>query len=90
MVDFGGWDLPQQYTSIRDEHLAVRKVAGLFDVSHMGRFRVTGGGSFDFLQAVVTNDLGRIERGMAQYNLLCTDDGGVVDDLIVYLSLIHI
>ena len=84
MVDFGGWDLPQQYTSIRDEHLAVRKVAGLFDVSHMGRFRVTGGGSFDFLQAVVTNDLGRIERGMAQYNLLCKDDGGVVDDLIVY------
>ena len=84
MVDFGGWDLPQQYTSIRDEHLAVRKAAGLFDVSHMGRFRVTGGGSFDFLQAVVTNDLGRIERGMAQYNLLCKDDGGVVDDLIVY------
>jgi aminomethyltransferase len=84
MVDFGGWDLPQQYTSIRDEHLAVRKAAGLFDVSHMGRFRVTGGDSFDFLQSVVTNDLGRIERGMAQYNLLCTDDGGVVDDLIVY------
>jgi aminomethyltransferase len=84
MVDFGGWDLPQQYTSIRDEHLAVRKAAGLFDVSHMGRFRVTGGDSFDFLQGVVTNDLGRIERGVAQYNLLCKDDGGVVDDLIVY------
>jgi len=84
MVDFGGWDLPQQYTSIRDEHLAVRKAAGLFDVSHMGRFRVTGGDAFDFLQSVVTNDLGRIERGMAQYNLLCKDDGGVVDDLIVY------
>jgi aminomethyltransferase len=84
MVDFGGWDLPQQYTSIRDEHLAVRKAAGLFDVSHMGRFRVTGGDSFDFMQSVVTNDLGRIERGMAQYNLLCKDDGGVVDDLIVY------
>ena len=84
MVDFGGWDLPQQYTSIRDEHLAVRKAAGLFDVSHMGRFRVTGSDAFDFLQSVVTNDLGRIERGMAQYNLLCKDDGGVVDDLIVY------
>jgi aminomethyltransferase len=84
MVDFGGWDLPQQYTSIRDEHLAVRNAAGLFDVSHMGRFRVTGGDSFDFLQGVVTNDLGRIHRGMAQYNLLCTDDGGIVDDLIVY------
>jgi aminomethyltransferase len=84
MVDFGGWDLPQQYTSIRDEHLAVRKAAGLFDVSHMGRFRVTGGDSFDFLQSIVTNDLGRIQRGMAQYNLLCTADGGIVDDLIVY------
>ncbi len=84
MVDFGGWDLPQQYTSIRDEHLAVRKAAGLFDVSHMGRFRVTGGDSFDFLQSIVTNDIGRIQRGMAQYNLLCTEDGGIVDDLIVY------
>jgi aminomethyltransferase len=84
MVDFGGWDLPQQYTSIRDEHLAVRNAAGLFDVSHMGRFRVTGGDSFDFLQGVVTNDLGRIKSGMAQYNLLCKDDGGILDDLIVY------
>ena len=83
-MDFGGWDLPQQYTSIRDEHLAVRKAAGLFDVSHMGRFRVTGSGSFEFLQGLVTNDLGRIKRGHAQYNLLCKDDGGIVDDLIVY------
>jgi aminomethyltransferase len=86
IVDFGGWDLPQQYTSIRDEHLAVRKAAGLFDVSHMGRFRVTGGDSFDFLQRLVSNDLARIKRGMAQYNLLCNDDGGIVDDLIVYWS----
>jgi len=84
MVDFGGWDLPQQYTSIRDEHLAVRNAAGLFDVSHMGRFRVTGSESFDFLQGIVTNDLGRIKSGTAQYNLLCKDDGGIVDDLIVY------
>ncbi|HEY2598740.1 MAG TPA: glycine cleavage system aminomethyltransferase GcvT [Candidatus Dormibacteraeota bacterium] len=84
IVDFGGWDLPQQYTSIREEHLAVRNAAGLFDVSHMGRFRVTGADSFDFLQSVVTNDLRRIQRGMAQYTLLCKDDGGIVDDLIVY------
>ena len=84
MVDFGGWDLPQQYTSIRDEHLAVRKAAGLFDVSHMGRFRVGGAASFEFLQSLVTNDLGRIHRGMAQYNLLCNDDAGIVDDVIVY------
>ena len=84
MVDFGGWDLPQQYTSIRDEHLAVRKVAGLFDVSHMGRFRVTGDDSFGYLQGLITNDLGRIRRGMAQYNLLCNEQGGILDDLIVY------
>jgi len=84
MVDFGGWDLPQQYTSIRNEHFAVRQAAGLFDVSHMGRFRVTGADAFDFLQSLVTNDLGRIQRGMAQYNLLCKDDGGIIDDLIVY------
>ena len=63
MVNFGGWELPQQYTSIRDEHFAVRKAAGLFDVSHMGRFRVTGNDSFDFLQSLVTNDLGRISEG---------------------------
>jgi aminomethyltransferase len=84
MVDFGGWELPQQYTSIRDEHLAVRKVAGLFDISHMGRFRVTGDPTFDYLQGLVTNDLGRIHEGMAQYNLLCNDQGGIVDDLVVY------
>ena len=84
IVDFGGWDLPQQYTSIRDEHLAVRKVAGLFDVSHMGRFRVTGAAAFEFLQSLITNDLGHISRGMAQYNLFCNEQGGIVDDLIVY------
>ena len=84
MVDFGGWELPQQYTSIRDEHFAVRKAAGLFDVSHMGRFRVTGNDSFNFLQGLVTNDLGRISQGHAQYSLLCNEQGGIVDDLVVY------
>ena len=84
MVDFGGWELPQQYTSIRDEHLAVRKVAGLFDISHMGRFRVTGGGAFDFLQGLLTNDLSRIGSGRAQYNLMCNEQGGILDDLVVY------
>jgi aminomethyltransferase len=84
MVDFGGWELPQQYTSIRDEHLAVRKVAGLFDISHMGRFRVTGDGAFDFLQKLLTNDLGRIGPGRAQYNLMCNEQGGILDDLVVY------
>ncbi len=84
MVDFGGWEMPQQYTSIRDEHLAVRKVAGLFDVSHMGRFRLAGPSTFDLLQRLVTNDLALLAHGQAQYNLMCNEQGGVVDDLVVY------
>jgi len=84
MVDFGGWELPQQYTSIRDEHIAVRKVAGLFDISHMGRFKVTGAAAFDFLQSLLTNDLSRIAEGRAQYNLMCNEQGGILDDLVVY------
>ena len=84
MVDFGGWELPQQYTSIRDEHMAVRKVAGLFDISHMGRLKVTGDAGFDFLQGLLTNDLSRIGPGRAQYNLMCNEHGGVLDDLVVY------
>ncbi len=84
MVDFGGWELPQQYSSIRDEHIAVRTVAGLFDISHMGRFKVTGAGAFDFLQSLLTNDLSRIAEGRAQYNLMCNEEGGILDDLVVY------
>ena len=84
MVDFGGWELPQQYSSIRDEHFAVRKAAGLFDISHMGRFRVSGTGSLDFLQGLLTNDLAHIGPGRAQYHLMCNEEGGVLDDLVVY------
>jgi len=83
MVDFGGWEMPQQYTSIRDEHLAVRKVAGLFDVSHMGRFRIAGE-AMEFLQHLVTNDLSHLGYGQAQYNLLLNEQGGIIDDLVVY------
>jgi aminomethyltransferase len=84
MVDFGGWELPQQYVSIKDEHFAVRRAAGLFDVSHMGRFRVTGAGAFEFLQGLVTNDLAHVDIGRAQYNLICTEAGGILDDLVIY------
>jgi len=84
MVDFGGWELPQQYTSIRDEHLAVRKVAGLFDISHMGRLDVAGEAAEQFLQHVLTNDVASVEPGHAQYNLMCLENGGVVDDLVIY------
>jgi aminomethyltransferase len=84
MVDFGGWEMPQQYTSIRDEHLAVRKAAGLFDVSHMGRFRIAGGDALGFVSDTVTNDVSTLAHGQAQYNLMCNDKGGIIDDLVVY------
>ena len=84
MVDFGGWEMPQQYTSIRDEHLAVRQSAGLFDVSHMGRFRLAGDSTTQFIQHLVTNDVASLSVGHAQYNLMLNEEGGVVDDLVVY------
>jgi aminomethyltransferase len=84
MVDFGGWELPQQYTSIRDEHFAVRKVAGLFDISHMGRLVVEGAGAEAYLQLLLTNDLVPLGAGHAIYTLMCKEDGGVIDDLVVY------
>jgi len=84
MVDFGGWELPQQYTSIRDEHLAVRNVAGLFDVSHMGRYEVSGAGAETYLQRLLTNDIAKVNAGQAIYSLMCKEDGCIVDDLVVY------
>jgi aminomethyltransferase len=84
MVDFGGWELPQQYTSIRDEHFAVRKAAGLFDISHMGRFVVEGAGAPAYLQRVLTNDLAALRAGHAIYSQMCKEDGGIIDDLVVY------
>src|SRR5438270_3124824 len=84
MVDFAGWEMPQHYTTVKDEHRPVRTAAGLFDVSHMGRFEVRGAGAAGFLQGLVTNDLTRLQADRAQYNLLCRPDGGIVDDLVVY------
>jgi len=84
MVDFGGWELPQQYTSIRDEHLAVRHVAGLFDISHMGRVIVEGDRAEAALQELLTNDLAAVAPGHSIYTLMCQPDGGVIDDLVVY------
>jgi aminomethyltransferase len=84
MVDFGGWDLPQQYSSIRDEHLAVRNVAGIFDLSHMGRLDVRGKGVAEYLQSLLTNDVSHVAPGRAQYTLLCREDGGILDDLVIY------
>jgi aminomethyltransferase len=84
MVDFGGWELPQQYTSIREEHLAVRKVAGLFDISHMGRLYVEGTAAEAYLQRLFTNDIAKLDPGHAMYTLMCKENGGIVDDLVVY------
>src|SRR5436190_11985331 len=84
IVDFGGSEMPQQYSSIRDEHFAVRRAAGMFDVSHMGRFRIAGESAPAFLQNLVTNDVASLVHGQAQYNLLCNEQGGIVDDLVVY------
>jgi aminomethyltransferase len=83
-IDFGGWELPVQFSSIKEEHEAVRRAAGLFDVSHMGEITVKGSGSFDFLQFMLTNDLALLSSGGAQYTAMCYEDGGTVDDLLVY------
>ncbi len=84
MVDFAGWALPVQYTSITKEHLAVREDVGLFDVSHMGEFSVRGPGALDFLRWATLNDPARLKVGRAQYSMLPNDRGGVVDDIYVY------
>ena len=84
MVEFGGWDMPVQYSGIIDEHRRVRSAVGLFDVSHMGEFEVEGPGALAALQTLTTNDVSTLEVGQIQYSLLCYPEGGVVDDLTVY------
>jgi len=85
--EFGGWEMPLEYSGVVKEHTAVRTAVGIFDVSHLGKLVVRGDGAEEFVNACLTNDLGRIEKGKAQYTLCCDDaTGGVVDDLIVYLK----
>ena len=85
MADFGGWEMPIEYpTGVVAEHTAVRTAVGVFDVSHMGKLVVSGPGAAAALNRILANDLDRIGAGQAQYSMLCTDQGGVVDDLIVY------
>ncbi|RST61427.1 glycine cleavage system aminomethyltransferase GcvT [Siminovitchia terrae] len=83
-IDFGGWDMPVQFSGIKDEHEAVRENAGIFDVSHMGEVIVKGKDSLDFLQKMMTNDFSKLKVGGALYTALCYENGGVVDDLLVY------
>ena len=84
LIDFGGWELPVQYTGIIEEHLAVRHAAGLFDISHMGEITASGAAAADFLNAVLTNDIRKIEPGAGQYTLLCNPRGGTIDDLYAF------
>src|ERR1700742_247197 len=84
LIDFGGWEMPVQYTSITDEHLAVRNAAGIFDISHMGEVTVSGAGAAAFLNQVLTNDIRKLAAGQGQYTLMCNPQGGVIDDLYAY------
>ena len=84
LIDFGGWEMPVQYTSITDEHLAVRHAAGIFDISHMGEVTVSGAGAEAFLNSVLTNDVRKLASGQGQYTLMCNARGGVIDDLYAY------
>lgn len=84
VVEFGGWDLPVQYSGLADEHKACRTAIGLFDVSHMGEFIVEGEHALDYLNTLVTNDLSKIADGQAMYTAMCHESGGIVDDLIIY------
>jgi aminomethyltransferase len=84
MVPFAGWEMPVQYEGVIPEHRAVRADAGVFDVSHMGELEVEGPHARELLQATLSNDVDRLEPGEAQYTLLTNEDGGIIDDLIVY------
>ena len=84
LTEFGGWEMPVQYSSIVDEHLTVRKAAGLFDISHMGEILFKGPRAEAFLNQTLTNDVRKLAIGQGQYTLMCNERGGVIDDLYTY------
>ncbi len=84
VIEFGGWEMPVHYTSIIDEHQAVRSAAGIFDISHMGEVLVSGPAAARFLNQTLTNDIRKLQVGTGQYTLMCQPDGGVIDDLYAY------
>ncbi|MBI3585898.1 MAG: glycine cleavage system aminomethyltransferase GcvT [Ignavibacteriales bacterium] len=84
LVEFGGFEMPVQYTGIIEEHLVVRKKVGVFDVSHMGEFEVRGKDALSFLQKTTVNDVSKLHEGRVQYSAMCYENGGIVDDLLVY------
>src|SRR5438067_1973013 len=84
MTEFGGFDMPVSYPGgIIEEHLAVRRSAGVFDLSHMGEFEITGARALPLLEGALTNSAARLSIGQAQYTIMCDDQGGTIDDLIV-------
>lgn len=85
MMEFAGYNMPVSYTSINEEHQAVRQGVGVFDVSHMGEFLISGDGAFDLVQRITSNDIAKLVPGKAQYNCMPNASGGIVDDLIVYM-----
>src|SRR5258708_9239330 len=84
MVDFAGWDMPVQYTTIIDEHSTVRNAAGLFDISHMGRLSFGGPDALALIQKVYTNNAATLKDGQARYGLVCNENGGILEHIIVY------
>src|SRR6187431_2337301 len=84
LVPFAGWEMPVQYAGIKEEHLAVRSKAGVFDVSHMGEIETEGPQALEFLQRILSNDVSKIADDGAQYSVLTKEDGGVLDDLFTY------
>ena len=84
MVDFGGWDMPVQYTTIVDEHTAVRNDSGIFDIGHMGRLKIHGPDATSFLQMICTNNSANLKPGQVRYNLVCNEKGTILDDILVY------
>ena len=83
-TDFGGWEMPVEFDSIREEHAAVRSAAGIFDVSHMGEIEVTGPDATALMQQLTSNDVERLDPGEAQYSTITNEDGVILDDTVVY------
>lgn len=84
MTDFGGWEMPVEYSGIIEEHQAVRKQCGLFDVSHMGEILISGENAAKSVQKIITNDIQKLESGRILYTPICNENGGIIDDLLVY------
>src|SRR6266849_885647 len=84
LVEFAGWEMPVQFSSVLEEHQCVRGAAGLFDVSHMGEIEIRGAAALSLLQRMTCNDASRLSAGQAQYSALTTASGGCVDDILVY------